>query len=180
MPSKMPQPDFKVMFQKIFDSVKFLRDCLLGPVKPNEWTPENECFVHILSPLLIDTLLQKSLYPSIPDNKDDMNKYGDFLEAVRLLDRNMKEESLMFPDSTELLEFVTTANIQYARKRKSQLLINIRKIIESEDQNTFEVDEATERGSLRSLYSAKTGGGKMPMESAPTGKAALSEKQGLE
>ncbi|KAI9351455.1 Centromere/kinetochore Zw10-domain-containing protein [Obelidium mucronatum] len=175
-----PLKDFNAMYQKIFDAIKFLRDCLLGPVKDGQWTPENECFVNILSPMLVNTLLEFSMYPSIPDNRDDMSKYGDYLEAVRLFDRRMKDESLFFSDNMEMMEFVVTANVQYARKRKSKLLINVRKIIESEDQNTYEVEDATERGSIRSLYSAKSGGGKVPMESTATGKTALLDKQGLE
>ncbi|KAJ3071541.1 Centromere/kinetochore protein zw10 [Podochytrium sp. JEL0797] len=173
--------DVKTVFQKVFESVKFMRDCLLGPVTSGEWTPESECFVHIMAPLIIDTMLREAMCPSIPDNREDMNKYGEYLEAVRAFDRNMKEESLLFPDTSELLEFVATANMQYARNRKSRLLINIRKIIESEDQNTYEVDDATERGSIRSLHSAKNGGGKVAMDSAAaSGKAANLEKHGLE
>ncbi|ORY52531.1 hypothetical protein BCR33DRAFT_319870 [Rhizoclosmatium globosum] len=174
-----PHQDFESMYQKIFDAVRFLRDCLLGPAKAEEWTPENECFVHIVSPLIISILLRDSMFPSIPDNREDMQKYGHYLEAVKQFDRKMKDECLFFPESSELMDFVATANIQYAKKRKSRLLINIRKIIESEDQNTYEVDDATERGSIRSLFSAKTGGSKMPVE-VLSGKAAMSEKHGLE
>ncbi|KAJ3115873.1 Centromere/kinetochore protein zw10 [Physocladia obscura] len=172
------------MFQIIFEATKFIHDSILGPDflentgSKSEWTPEHECFVQILSPFILTELLSDCLIPSIPDNSNDMATYGGFLDAVRAFDKNMKDAHMLFADSCELLDFVAGANLAYARKRKSQLLMEIRKIIESEDQNTFEVDDATERGSIRSLYAAKTGGVKAVSE-MPQGKGANSEKHGI-
>ncbi|KAI8610377.1 Centromere/kinetochore Zw10-domain-containing protein [Chytriomyces sp. MP71] len=175
--------DYPQMFDKIFDVLQFLRDSVIGAVdlQSQDWTPENELFVHVLFPMLFDTLSKACLAPSIPDNSEDMEKYGDFCDLIRKFDTRLKEARLSFPENENFEEFVKTGRLQYARRRKAHMLLHIREIIESEDQNTYEVEEATERGSLRSLYAARMGliGGKLET-SMPQGKAGMTEKHGLE
>ncbi|KAJ3244298.1 Centromere/kinetochore protein zw10 [Chytriomyces hyalinus] len=172
------KPDAFKIFDQIFKITHYLRECLLGAEETTEWTPENQLFVNILFPLLMDTLRTNLLIPSIPDNRDAMNTYPEFLNELRRFDERLKADRLCFPENMELDMFAGNARLQCARKRRAFMMIGIREIIESEDQNTYEVEEATERGSIKSLYSAKMGmaGNKTISESAP-GKTT---KTGLE
>ncbi|KAJ3409466.1 Centromere/kinetochore protein zw10 [Chytridiales sp. JEL 0842] len=168
---------------RILDNIltlcKFLRDNLFPK---NESTPELEAFSNIFGDQIFSIILRSVLDPSIPEDKIGLEKYQEIADKVISFDREMKAAGLVYPDAMELLEFVSKINLLYARRRRSALLVTVRQIIEDEDQNTSEVTDATERGSLNTLLSIRSGNmaAKNTVPTNTNGKGGATGKQGQE
>ena len=53
----------------------------------------------------------------------------------------------LIPENREdISDFVSSVHLHFAEKKRAGLLMTVRDILQSEDQNTAEVTDATERG----------------------------------
>ncbi|KAJ3394306.1 Centromere/kinetochore protein zw10 [Entophlyctis sp. JEL0112] len=162
--------DVAEALRKIFETTLFLRDCAFGLAGEvtQEWKAEYQCFSTVLQSTLLPGLFEELLGPSIPDYKEHAEEFRSFLECVKTFAEKMKNSSLLLENVTAFEYFTSNARNVCIRNRRAHLLVQVRNIIESEDSNTFEVEEATERGSLASLFATKAGGGKFSSEGSKT------------
>jgi hypothetical protein len=143
---------------------KFLRENLFSLNDASQ--AQLDLFANTFEERLMPILMRSVLDPSIPEDKTELDKYQTTSEKMLQFDHAMKHEGLtkfssccmkaslipliglFYPENLTIIEFVSKINLLYARRRRSSLLVTVRQIIESEDQNTAEVTDATERGNF--------------------------------
>ncbi|KAJ3072214.1 Centromere/kinetochore protein zw10, partial [Quaeritorhiza haematococci] len=115
----------------------------------------SEALSEIWCPALISSILDEFLFRTVPEGspaliEEHCNQILDF-------EREMKDLGLIPPHRTDFTTFVRNIERVKSQKRRSKLLTLAREVLQSEDQNTAEVTEATERGGFSILH-GKNGG----------------------
>lgn len=125
-------------------------------------------------------LFKKYLYACIPDDRKGLTdtKMRNAQEYLLEFERNMKCLELMPQESFEISEFVHYIQTFFAKKLRNEFLNAAKSILQSDDLNTEEVMDATERGG----FSALSGGGKSSSGNPDKagGGMGKSGKEGLE
>ncbi|TPX36719.1 hypothetical protein SmJEL517_g01267 [Synchytrium microbalum] len=137
-----------------------------------------ESFGEAWSELLYTTLIEDAIIPIIPDDKSSLERFSGLAERIATFDLHMKELELIPTNREDLVTLLANLHSHYTRKRRNELLRVARDILSSDDTNTVQVTDATERGGLGLLGSGgKDGkGGESRTKQAAKGGG----KEGLE
>ncbi|KAJ3040929.1 Centromere/kinetochore protein zw10 [Rhizophlyctis rosea] len=161
--------DLTDLFDKLLSIARFLQENVL-PTAVDGAPPYTELFAKTWCNSLLDEIITNVLKPSIPEDKSGFESYSEDLQNFLRFEREVKEIGLIPPNREDISDFVSSVHLHFAEKKRAELLITVRDILQSEDQNTAEVTDATERGGLSALKGGKGSGGKGGKDAAGGGK----------
>ena len=172
--------DLPQVLEKLLRLGRFLQNHLFSllPLQSQENTNFTILFSSKWWPLFFSHLYKRILYPSVPTSRAILNKYqeSDTLQPLLEFDSEMKSMDLIPRDEYQLVEFVHRIDVECYRKLRTEILEFARDVLVSDDLNTEEVMDATERGGFAALSGAAKGG---PSEkgSGKGGKEGLEEHE---
>ncbi|TPX63586.1 hypothetical protein SpCBS45565_g06499 [Spizellomyces sp. 'palustris'] len=166
-----------MVFDKLLKLAQFLKETVFSGSSSSGACDPIQTFADSWSPELASKVLSECLMPSIPEDPDALSKYHELVIEIRGFDENMKKLGMFQKDQNDLLDFTVRVNQHYAQKRRADLLMLVRDILQSDDQNTVEVPGELERGDIFTVTSETKAGKEMDETKAA---AKLGGKDGLE
>ncbi|KAI8809420.1 Centromere/kinetochore Zw10-domain-containing protein [Cladochytrium replicatum] len=136
-----------------------------------------ECVRRLWYDSFMPIVVEDVLKPMIPDTftseimgKQHIIWFAEQLSALGVVSKFENELEKVLSNMARLV----------VRKRRTTLLQTAREILMSDDQNTAEVTEATERGGINAFRSGKNGADKTKLGAGNDGKTGKENKEGLD
>ncbi|KAJ3047082.1 Centromere/kinetochore protein zw10, partial [Rhizophlyctis rosea] len=157
--------DLQTLLTNLQTILKFLTEIVIPKQPSTTDTPFIELFAKTWSEEFLPVFLDKVMKRSLPDDKSEFERYTEDMQEFLRFEREGMEMGLIPKHRTDISDFVSNFQLHYMRKKRAEMLSAVRDIIQSEDMNTVEVSDGTERGGLAALKGGKgaaggKGGGK--------------------
>ncbi|KAI8824780.1 Centromere/kinetochore Zw10-domain-containing protein [Fimicolochytrium jonesii] len=152
-------------------------DVLSAPLSSEHSYDAFRVFAKIWGHDLCDELVRSCLTRSIPDNQAAFDEYATLVEDVQGFDQGMRNLGYFEDDKNPLVQFVAKIQRHYAHKQRSELLVLVRDVLESDDRNTVQVPGPLEKDIFATTSETKAAK-EQTSGSNPNGKGG--QKDGLE
>ncbi|KAJ3178419.1 Centromere/kinetochore protein zw10 [Gaertneriomyces sp. JEL0708] len=105
-------------------------------------------FISIFSRSLTACIVDQLLTPHIPNDNAELEAYDSIGESVRTFDDKMKSIGMLEPNESGLTRFVLDITRKYGEKQRAELLLLVRDVLNSDDENTVTVPGDLENGDI--------------------------------